>query len=80
MDYDGTYTQDSEFWDAFCDLARARGHEVICIAQREVSDRVAVTSAPAMLIHYIGIETKVAYCARKDIEIDVWIDNDPADL
>jgi len=78
IEYDDAYSTDAGLWDSFIDDAKARGHEVICIAQREVSDPIAVAAAPAMLIHYIGGQNKHAYAKREGLRIDVWIDSEPS--
>jgi hypothetical protein len=34
LDYDETYTRDPIFWDQVIDLAKSRGHSVICVTMR----------------------------------------------
>lgn len=35
LDYDGTYTEDPEFWHEVIRLAKDRGHNIYCISFRE---------------------------------------------
>lgn len=80
LDYDTAYAADPGLWDAFIDDAKSRGHEVHCIAQREVSDTVAVSASPAMLIHYIGNQKKMMYAQREGLVINLWIEGLPTQL
>jgi hypothetical protein len=80
IDYDGTYTADPGLWDAFIDDAKRRGHEVLCIAQREVDRQIFVTEAPPMLVHYIGSQRKTEYARGHQLKVDVWIDDNPHEL
>ena len=34
LDYDKTFTTDMRMWRAFIDLAKAYGHEVVCVTMR----------------------------------------------
>lgn len=38
IDYDETYTEDSKFWDEVIQLAKQRGHRVICCTNRLEED------------------------------------------
>ena len=73
LDYDRTYTEDSELWDSFIAQAKARGHEVVCVTMRSGH---APVPFPGRVIFTGGI-AKVAYCEAHGIEIDIWIDDQP---
>lgn len=77
LDYD-VYAADAGLWDTYIDDAKGRGHEVICMAKRDVDDRIAVSVSPAMLVYYIGSEKKKDYVKREGIKVDVWIDAAPS--
>lgn len=70
LDYDGTYTEDSELWDQFIKLAEARGHQVTCVTMRHLHEPVP-SSMPCDVI-YTSRKAKA-----KAVEMDVWIDDSP---
>lgn len=82
LDYDLTYTLDPESWNKFIDLMTDAGHKVYCFTLRYPSEMTLV-------YHSIGekIEPKNCIpCSREskyekaktlDINIDVWIDDNP---
>jgi hypothetical protein len=73
IDYD-VYAMDPGLWDDHIDNAKARGHEVLCFAQRDEGARIFPTQSPAMLVHYLGSQNKAAYARAHQIRVDVWIE------
>ncbi len=75
LDYDHTYTEDPELWNAFVISARARGHGVVCVTMRydNAAERVEV---PLEVI-YTGRRSKETVVKEQGLIIDVWIDDSP---
>lgn len=73
LNYDGTYTKDIAFWDAFIANAAVAGHRVVCVTQR--GDKFPI-KVPCEVLYTNG-------CAKKDAAIDAgiyvnwWIDDNP---
>ncbi len=76
LDYDRTYTIDTEFWDRFIKLAKAFDHEVICVTLRH-EHREKIDDLNHIHIVYCGRRAKRTVCAEHGYEIDVWIDDNP---
>lgn len=76
LDHDGTYSRDKPFWDAFCELAKQHGHEVLCLTRRYEHEPVAMP----VPVHYTAREYKLQYAGRRNMQIDIWIDNEPLDF
>jgi acid phosphatase class B len=82
LDYDDTYTRDPIFWDLMIDLAQSRGHKVYCITARserhtdEVYDDLEKRLGHDAILFTAG-NAKKSYAYSKDINIDVWIDDNP---
>lgn len=74
LDYDGTYTEDPELWNAFIASAAARGHRVFCVTMRYPTEPVEM---PCDII-YTGREAKAAHVqALHGMAFDIWIDDNP---
>lgn len=75
IDYDGTYTRAPALWDAFIAFARADGHEVLCVTQRNVDDpEEAIINMPCPVI-YTSRQPKGF--VMQGMMPDVWIDDQP---
>lgn len=70
LDYDGTYTLDPEFWDAFIFEAKDRGHSVVIVTSRSKDE--PIESKTACHVIYCSYDAK-----EKFYNPDIWIDNDP---
>jgi hypothetical protein len=78
LDYDKTYTADTELWDAFIAIARARGHLVDIVTMRNENELVDKSIAKKV--------DHIVYTCRKgkkrcmefiDRPVDIWIDDMP---
>jgi len=72
LDYDGTYTEDTELWNRFIELCRDK-HEVICVTMRYPTEEVDI---PIPII-YTSRRAKKIYCSAMGIHFDIWIDDSP---
>lgn len=75
LDYDRTYTEDVDLWEEFILLAKARGHEVVCVTMRHSNGEEAI--AMACSIVYTGRKAKRAFVEAMGMKIDIWIDDSP---
>lgn len=71
LDYDGTFTSDTRLWRAFIDLAKAYGHEVVCVTMRREHFEPVDASIGIPVIYTNRKAKKAAYQA------DIWIDDSP---
>jgi hypothetical protein len=69
LDFDNTFTRDPDFWVAFVNMARGRGHDVSIVTSRYPNCPVPITGVEVI---YCGFTAK-----RKHFQADVWIDDDP---
>lgn len=76
LDYDGTYTADTDAWNAFVWLMTARGHEVHIVTMRAESEPVRV-SPLVKAIHYTDRKAKRPYMYAKGLHVSIWIDDEP---
>lgn len=75
LDYDGTYTEDPELWDAFIRVAQSFGHEVMIVTMRYPQE--AIRHEVPCEIFYTGRLAKRQFMQRLSIEFTVWIDDIP---
>ena len=78
LDYDRTYTKDSELWDSFIDLAQSRGHEVIIATKR--SKHEAIESKAILGRCEIIYTNRVPKLFAVKPKVDIWIDDNPCDI
>lgn len=77
LDYDNTYTKNTEFWNRFLHLCVLSGVEVYVTTSR--ADDTPIEIYPEGIVDVIYCR----YMAKKDvtenlgIHIDIWIDDDP---
>lgn len=87
LDFDETVTAAPELWKQFVFLARTLGHEVYIVTCRseefdnleehKVAD-FAQQFLPEIPVIFTSGHEKDAYCRKyHDLEIDVWIDDNP---
>ncbi len=82
LDWDGTVTSDYDSWLLFVKLMRAAGHKVYIVTMRYPSE---IDSDPYMEkfkdhvndIIATSRQAKKPYCDKNDIDINVWIDDNP---
>jgi hypothetical protein len=75
LDYDNTYTKDTQLWDHFIAKAQERGHEVRCVTMRHPETRIEPPPGypkNPLLVIYTSMEAKARH-----YQADVWIDDDP---
>lgn len=81
LDYDGTYTNDPDFWNDFIYMVKSRGHKVICATMRYddpvESKDVNRTIGVSCEVIYTGRKAKKDFLAKMNIHPDVWIDDNP---
>lgn len=77
LDWDQTYTRDPAAWQAFIILFRSHGHRIWIVTAR--SERTPVGPIPSHVegVIYCDMEAKKSVTDRHDIEIHVWIDDEP---
>lgn len=81
IDFDDTYTADTEFWDIFIRHAISRGHRIVCITYRypdmdndDIED--AFANVPVQVLYTSGTQ-KRPYAASQGVLVDIWIDDAP---
>ena len=80
LDYDDTYTRDPEFWDAVIELAKQRGHSVICATMRYLQEGADVEAALLGKVKnfiYTGRTAKHNAVHAAGYIPSVWIDDSP---
>ena len=82
IDYDNTYSADPTLWNAFIGNAFLRGHKVYCVTGRNPESNTEVLYSIGTLIgpqncFFTSSQGKIAYMAKKGIDIHVWIDDNP---
>lgn len=80
LDYDDTYTRDPIFWDGVIELAKQRGHSVICVTARSERDRREVTDALGDKVEEIVCtngKAKSTAAYNAGFMPSVWIDDAP---
>jgi len=81
IDYDGTYTADPDLWDGFIKAARAAGHKIWIVTCRRGDDEERQDiKVPGAFIVFTAMMAKKAYCEQRLLNIDIWIDDDPASI
>lgn len=79
IDFDRTWTEDPELWQAFMLVGRTRGHRFVMVTGRKAwSDDMARAGLPLDLpIVYAGDEFKQRAAAQAGFNVGVWIDDMP---
>lgn len=83
LDFDKTYTEDPDLWDAFIQDARSLGHEVWIVTARDcVNDGInwaTIGPRPTKVIWCDGMPKRLEAEAQGH-RFDVWIDDDPGGI
>lgn len=87
LDFDDTFTADPGLWAMFVAIARSRGHRFYLVTARRATEE-NLDEIQAALDHYdcqltivfSNLGSKIHAVARQGLEIDIWIDDDPASL
>lgn len=81
IDYDSTYTLDSNFWDHIISLFLERGHTVICVTGRSkdgVMDQPVLNSIGKLVpVIFAGPDWKRDATLKRGYKVDVWVDDMP---
>lgn len=82
LDYDGTYTEDPSFWDAFIKDGSGRGHDIFIVTyrDRDVDNNEQLTELEdrGVSVFFTGGVAKKFWCAHWGPgRVDVWIDDKP---
>ncbi len=87
IDYDDTFTACSELWANFILDAEAKGHRVIVVTARRDTDKnlllIRETLASwgiTLPIVFSSLGSKLDAVRRREIKVDIWIDDDPEKL
>lgn len=76
LDYDNTYTEDVDLWEAFIADAKSRGHLVFIVTARGV-DRPVEHKISAEVV-YCNAKAKKTACEEQGIPTpSIWIDDMP---
>lgn len=80
LDYDGTYTEDTEAWNTFIELFLSNGHNIFLVTMRfpTEANRDIKNLSEKISIIFTSRQAKKAFVESQGIEIDVWIDDNPA--
>jgi hypothetical protein len=87
LDFDETFTACPSLWAEFIGKAKAQGHRVLIVTARRATDENHET-VNEMLAHwgcqipviFTSLGSKIDAMKRRDIKVDIWIDDDPASL
>lgn len=74
IDYDDTFTSCPETWGKVVDVLRSAGARVVCVTYR-TPDR-SVTDFPGEVFYSAGTP-KAEYMHAAQVDIHVWIDDQP---
>lgn len=81
LDYDGTYTEDSDLFDKFLIDLKERGHVVYLVTMRKPEEENLIMKfriKPLVEdIIFTSRKAKKKFCEDKGIFINVWIDDSP---
>jgi len=81
IDYDGTYTEDPEFWDRVIELAKQRGHGVVCATMRyrrtEGAPVLKALDGKVDEVFFTDRAAKQPALNARGVFPDVWIDDSP---
>jgi hypothetical protein len=79
LDYDDTYTKDPDFWVAFIDMSKQRGHTVIGATMRCESESADMDPryTQGIQVEYTCGRAKLATLAKRGIYPNIWIDDRP---
>lgn len=82
LDFDGTFTEDPEFWEEWCGLAYNSGHSVYMVTLRAAKDSHAsmqylLEKGLIKRVVFCDGRSKAEVCREHNIYINVWIDDQP---
>ena len=80
LDFDETFTADPDLWLGFIQLAKSRGHSVICATMRhehegqEIKD---ILGGVCEKIIFTGRKAKMQHVQEQGFYPSIWIDDSP---
>lgn len=80
VDFDETYSSDPVLFGAFIDLAKARGHIVLCVTSRSPdydNSDIQAAMKDIEIIYTNGKNKRQALIEQGVPEVDIWIDDMP---
>jgi ribonucleotide monophosphatase NagD (HAD superfamily) len=86
LDFDGTYNQDPEAWSEVAFILNEWDHNVYILTNRpfhkrkDVEEVVLQGPFQSSDIHFCGQEPKRTVAKKNNLDIDVWIDNNPESI
>lgn len=84
IDFDETLTKDPVLWSEFIQMSGSRGHDVVCVTARRLTEENAEFLNEWMSengidipIYFTRLSSKVEYMKKLGMDVDIWIDDDP---
>jgi hypothetical protein len=82
IDYHDTYEADPKMWNCIINLFWLRKDKVICISRNHNGDKEDIYDSIGKIIGKENIyitdgESKQKWCKENNIEVDIWIDDNP---
>lgn len=78
IDYDGVISDDNEGWLVVINLLKKLGHKIIIVTYRNSSQSYELNflKLAGFPVYFTNHESKKNYLAAKEIDVDIWIDDD----
>lgn len=84
IDYDDTWTKDPPFWQQFCQIVVRRGHQVICVTNRQGTTRdcheLSSVRTCVTEVIFAGTLPKRKAAHKRGKRPHVWIDDNPSTI
>lgn len=84
VDFDGTWDEDPEMFGELVNVIKDFGHDVCVVTGRIERQKKwveeQVLAHADVDIYYAGVTPKRYYMKERNVEIDVWIDNEPGSI
>lgn len=77
LDWDNTFTRDTEFWQQFINNARFGCHAVYIVTSRDMDTPIEFIPDGVSGVVYCKYRAKQKVIEEQGIKIDIWIDDDP---
>lgn len=78
IDYDGTFTEDTDLWTKFIEMAKEKQHTVVCATMRHESEAEGMDAISSLCdVVFTSRNAKQPFLAALDIVPDIWIDDSP---
>jgi NADPH:quinone reductase-like Zn-dependent oxidoreductase len=84
LDYDGTYTGDPDFFDAFIMLCQAYGHDVVIVTSRpekgDMAGELKEVIDDLVPVVFARERWKKDAALEAGYQVDIWIDDMPESI